>query len=374
MSVLDMIRGRATATRLLTNKSGGAVAVGDVVVIGDGTNDDAFTTTTTDDFNARMVGVALEAIANDAAGLIAIQGYVSQVNTTASVTRDHFLFCSTTVKQADGSATRAAGAFGQILETGSNPPAIIWGMPDGAAGSGAPTGAQYIVGAADATLSAEKVKAALYANYDPDEYPSSGLTLSDEFDDSSLDGAWSWDTAPSATVSESAFPGFLHIDGGTDATPNTRHLTRSFTPGAAAFTVVAKVSINAFDANHTIALGIVVRTTAPATLWNVNLVGYSAATPVSSGHRIITTAATRTATTMLDRGWFYLMLQRDSSTNYKGYISTNGITWSYIGGSSVAGTVGLVGFLLQTDTDNTEPQHVIDFIRVFNSQTKTIGA
>lgn len=130
MAATDMIRGRQTATRTLTNKSGGAVAVGDVVVIGDGTNDNAFTTTTTASFNARMVGVAMEAIANNAAGLVAISGYVPIVVTNASVARDVFLFTHTVAKQAAGNATRSAGAFGQVLETGTSPEAIIWGMPD----------------------------------------------------------------------------------------------------------------------------------------------------------------------------------------------------------------------------------------------------
>jgi hypothetical protein len=36
VAVTDLIRGRQTATRTLTNKSGGGVVQGDVVVIGDG--------------------------------------------------------------------------------------------------------------------------------------------------------------------------------------------------------------------------------------------------------------------------------------------------------------------------------------------------
>ena len=133
MGAIDVIRGRQTATRTLANKSGGSVALGDVVYIGDGTNDNAFMTGTTASFNARMVGVAMEAIANDAAGLVALHGYVPKINTNASVTRDHFLFTHTVAKEATGSATRAAGAFGQVLETGADPEAIIWGMPDSSA-------------------------------------------------------------------------------------------------------------------------------------------------------------------------------------------------------------------------------------------------
>lgn len=136
MAATDVLRGRQTATRTLTNKSGGGVVQGDVVVIGDGTNDNAFTTTTSASFTARMIGVAMETIASDAAGLVAISGYVPIVNSAASLTRDQFLFTSTVAKEATASATRAAGAFGQVLETGTDPEAIIWGMPDSSSPAG----------------------------------------------------------------------------------------------------------------------------------------------------------------------------------------------------------------------------------------------
>jgi len=113
----------------LTNKSGGSVALGDIVVIGNGTDDSCFTTTTTAAFNARMIGVAQETIANNATGRVLIRG-MTVVNSGASLTRDHFLFASTVAKECTGSATRAAGAFGQVLATGTDPVAIVWGMPD----------------------------------------------------------------------------------------------------------------------------------------------------------------------------------------------------------------------------------------------------
>lgn len=130
MAITDLIRGRQTATRTLTNKSGGGVVQGDVVVIGDGSNDNSFTTTTSAAFNTRMVGVAMETIANNAAGLVAISGYVPIVNSAAGLTRGHFLFTSTNAKEATGSGTRGAGAFGMVLESATDPEAIIWGMPD----------------------------------------------------------------------------------------------------------------------------------------------------------------------------------------------------------------------------------------------------
>lgn len=265
---------------------------------------------------------------------------------------------------------RVSGSMGIALDVPTNTVTL---SASGGGSGGAPTDAQYLVGTANSTLTAEKVKSALYKNYDPDDYPATGLTLSDEFDDASLDGAWSWDVAPSATVSESAFPGFLHIDGGTNATPNERNLTRAFTPGATAFTVVAKLSFAYENGNFSGSFGILVRTSAPADIWRITLTS-DGTTTASDSHRIIATSGSMTGGDQLNDGWYYLMIQRDSSTNYKGFFSRNGLTWQYIGGSSVAGTVALVGFIYSADTDSNAPQAAIDFIRVFNSATKTIGA
>lgn len=129
MSNLDIIRGRQVVVPL-TNRSGGSVAAGDVVVVGDGTNDKCFTTTTTASFNSRSVGIAQETIANGSEGRVLLMGYSPIVNSAASLTRDHFLYTSTTAKEATGSATRTAGAFGQVLETATDPEAIIWGLPE----------------------------------------------------------------------------------------------------------------------------------------------------------------------------------------------------------------------------------------------------
>lgn len=139
MANLDIIRGRQVVVPL-TNKSGGAVAAGDVVVIGDGTNDGCFTTTTTAAFSARMIGIAQEAIADNASGRVLTNGYAPLVNVGASVDRDSFLFTDTTGGQATGSATRAEGAFGQVLTTSATPDAVIWGVPDVASGGGSALG------------------------------------------------------------------------------------------------------------------------------------------------------------------------------------------------------------------------------------------
>src|SRR4051812_42144264 len=82
----------------LTNKSGGGVIAGDVVVIGTA-NNDAFTTTTSAGFTGG-IGIAQETIADNATGRVLLSGYAALVNVTASVTRQNFGTTSTTVKKA----------------------------------------------------------------------------------------------------------------------------------------------------------------------------------------------------------------------------------------------------------------------------------
>jgi hypothetical protein len=112
----------------LTNKSGGSVAAGDVVIV-DTTNNDAFTTTTSASFGG-VIGIAQETIANNAVGRVLMAGYAALVNVPASVTRGHYLFTHTVVKQATGSASRAVGAFGQFLTGGATPDAHLFGITD----------------------------------------------------------------------------------------------------------------------------------------------------------------------------------------------------------------------------------------------------
>lgn len=141
MANLDIIRGRQLVATL-TNKSGGAVAAGDVVVV-DTTTDESFTTLASASAE-RSIGIVQETIASNAAGRVLLSGYAPLVNVAASVTRGHYLFTSATAKQATGSATRAAGAFGQFLTTSATPTAWIWGVADqtATAGSAAFVGAK----------------------------------------------------------------------------------------------------------------------------------------------------------------------------------------------------------------------------------------
>lgn len=109
----------------LTNKSGGSVAAGDVVIV-DTTNNDAFTTNTAAGFTG-LVGIATATIANNAVGVVLIEGYASLVNVNASVTRGNYGKTFTVAKQAsDAGAARGVGTFCQFLTGGTTPDAVLF--------------------------------------------------------------------------------------------------------------------------------------------------------------------------------------------------------------------------------------------------------
>lgn len=129
----DLLRGRQVAESL-TNKSGGGVVAGDVVIL-DPANANAFTTTTTSGYIATAVGVALETIANNAVGRICFSGYVPVINLNTSATLGYFLKTHTVAKQATPISTYASGTFGEVQATGTTPPALLFGGLPGQAGA-----------------------------------------------------------------------------------------------------------------------------------------------------------------------------------------------------------------------------------------------
>lgn len=108
----------------VTNKSGGALVLGDVVIV-DTTNDTAVTTTTSA-ASTLPIGVVQESIANNATGRVLFGGYTSLVNTAASVTRGHYGTTHTVAKQATSTASRGAGTFCQFLTGGTTPAAFVF--------------------------------------------------------------------------------------------------------------------------------------------------------------------------------------------------------------------------------------------------------
>jgi hypothetical protein len=113
---------------VVTNKSGGELVKGDVVIV-DTSNDHAITTTTTGASTA-VIGVVMEWIDINGSGRVQFAGYAGLVNVPASVTRGHYLQTHTVAKQATGNATRRAGSFGQFLTGGATPTAYLFGATD----------------------------------------------------------------------------------------------------------------------------------------------------------------------------------------------------------------------------------------------------
>jgi hypothetical protein len=123
---------------VLTNKSGGSVALGDVVII-DSSTASSFTTTTTSPFLNGVIGVVIEpnGIASNAAGMVAFAGPVPQINLSGSASLGDLFKTHTVAKQAVRHAAGiVAGDFGVVLGTGTTPPALLWGLPAGATGAG----------------------------------------------------------------------------------------------------------------------------------------------------------------------------------------------------------------------------------------------
>lgn len=116
-----------TGVVLLTNKSGGSVALGDVVVVSTGTAS-AFTTTTTLGYVTTSVGVVMEpnGIANDATGLIAFGIWVPQINLSTSAAIGDFVRTSGTAKTGvPHSAPALVGDFAEVFATGTSPAGLL---------------------------------------------------------------------------------------------------------------------------------------------------------------------------------------------------------------------------------------------------------
>lgn len=128
MANLDIIRGRQVVEPL-TNRSGGQVIAGDVVVI-DTANNASFTTTT--QFaraSNTFVGVVQETIANSSNGRVLIGGYAPFVNVSSAVSVGMYAYTHTVAKQAVGSNALLPGAFGVFLTASATPEAHIFGHP-----------------------------------------------------------------------------------------------------------------------------------------------------------------------------------------------------------------------------------------------------
>lgn len=98
----------------LTNRSGGALVLGDVVIQDTG-NDSSFTTTNVE-ANPKVIGVVAESIANAASGVAMNGGPMAGVKCDAvAVTRGQYLITSTTLTRATSTSTWQTGVFAIAL-------------------------------------------------------------------------------------------------------------------------------------------------------------------------------------------------------------------------------------------------------------------
>jgi hypothetical protein len=215
-----------------------------------------------------------------------------------------------------------------------------------------PRAAQYIVGAAHADLSAERVKPQLYLNYDIDDTPAAPNALDDEFDNSSLDVKWTIvnDPAGANAVSETAYVGYLWVGLPELVTDTFDTLVRVYQtpPGDnSAWTIIIKASVgieglaSSTDAGEFAGVGVYLGTAADdelvATIMQYNdaagdqfacrLQGQNdMGVPTFNNYQIVPAGGT-----------YYLKLKKSSaeaytsSNVYNMYYSFNGILWYHCG-------------------------------------------
>ncbi len=122
-----------TTQVLLTNKSGGNLAYGDVVVL-DNTNTNGFTTTTTAGLSTRGLGVILEpsGIANNASGMVAVGGWCPKVNLNTAAAVGQFVKTHTVAGQGTPHASpQVEGDFAVALSASATPACNLFGSPNG---------------------------------------------------------------------------------------------------------------------------------------------------------------------------------------------------------------------------------------------------
>lgn len=282
------------------------------------------------------------------------------------------------------------GTEGYILTMGANEPA--WAA---APSTGAPTDAKYIVGLANASLSAEKVKAQLYNNYDIDDTPASPNAMDDEFDDSSLNVKWTSVNNPGApnAISETAFPGYIWVGlvehTSTDNYDSAIRLFQAPPAGNQAITVIAKVCIgvealaSSTDAGEFAAASLYFGNSAEdefvatAIMFNDGAGDQFSSMAVSQANG----ASGAWGNTTFNNyqivpacGSFYLKVEKattdayTSSNTYNMYYSFNGIVWNHIGQQAKAFTtacdeIGLMFRRPKAQGGSPVAYAVVDFFR-----------
>jgi hypothetical protein len=277
------------------------------------------------------------------------------------------------------------GTAGQILRSDGTD--INWASLSGV--GGAPDDAEYIVGAADPDLLNERVKAALYDNYDPDDYPMAPDSLDDEFNDGALGVKWTVTNDP-GTIDESAFPGFLLVDNipnlavAPDNFANLIRFAQAPPAGSDAWAIAAKVSMANLVASTGYGRyggpGVYLADTVPAQKTFVACAFQMTATSTSgaaninairdNGSSVITSMTTAPALYLDTTEWMYIMLRKatanayTNANTYEAWFSFNGIIWQMAGTCSktFANTPAEIGLWIRK-SDSQYIAAIIDWFR-----------
>lgn len=154
---------------------------------------------------------------------------------------------SSALAAASDAASKATAALSKASDASSAAIVAYSKASDAssAAADKAPKDAEYIVGTANATLTAEVVKQYLADNYDPDVYPGSPNALDDEFEDGSINVKWTIVNDPG--IAENTYAGFIYTtltELGTDNFDNLIRMYQTPPTGTATMDFVAKVALS----------------------------------------------------------------------------------------------------------------------------------
>lgn len=217
------------------------------------------------------------------------------------------------------------------------------------------------------------------SKYNPDhETPTTTPDFAEEAN-GSIDGGWSWSSAP-ATTDATTYPGFYHVR--TSGTGDY-WMSRAFAPGAVDLTIAAKLSA------HNIA-------NANTPFIDIGFGGATGATPaeaamfrlqVVAGNQYLVQAVDRTGGAEAgntsrgapELGWdishpLWVRLTRTQSTGvWRYYYSLDGITWSpeaYMGTRTKSLTVASIFVRMNAQSMAL----TLDWLRVWDSIIEKVGA
>ena len=315
-----------TTVALLTNKSGGSVAYGDVVII-DATTASSFTTTTTGGYVNGLVGVVLEpnGIASNAVGSIAVGGFVPKINLSSSASLGDLFFTDTVAKQAvRHAAPMVAGDFGIVLEASATPKAFLFNLIN--QGGGGVTNAEYLTSAAHDSLSAEVVIPGLAGSADIAGAGGAGVAY--EFDSGASPLTWS--AAVDTEDVDSTVKSHLYIqDNGASETLGTY----SWSP-AGAFDIRMKLKLGGEvgTSASSIIAGLVVGDSAMnnRVVCGLSFVGSSDTWIIQAYTYVPSSYTQRGANNVVGTNEIYLRIVRDGSNNVSFYYSRDGNIWLLI--------------------------------------------